>query len=601
MALLPATDETLRSYIARLAALYDSTTEQAVDRLGLKGVDRRTYRGFGLVIEPERAQHVSDVTGLSVEQIDEMLVGDLFARVTGEHLAAPLAAQTLVQYGRHWVFLSGSRYCPRCLADRDGAWKRTWRVPWHFACLDHRCLLEHTCPSCGGDQITTETSRVGTWLVEPGCCTIRRPDPATGRRSHQPVCGAPLAEHPVRQLHGDTPLLSAQQLISSVINDDSGATFGERVRCAEYLVEARSLSALVLRAATSADVVRYGPAVQRAFAEWEGAREHTLTVQSRLRARASTPRDAAVFGACAAVAVEAFSGDKAEAAEQLRWLAARLGWPDATALQRRFSQSARVAEVLTKSPDRRRHLRVRRIDWRLPADTDVAFTPDNVPTMLWREAWEAAFEPFLRTRRELPVRTFLSAALLRCAFNVSWTDACDTLGLADDTADRFRDYGAALTARPERAAALFDGLATVARVVSASPYLIDYATRRRKIRDVQLTGGEWRELCESSGVHVGRGSRKLNAEMWLFAEITGSPLQQSGAWTRRQRHLLADQPAQGDQLWKDYVRFYRTELPRLHKALTATAVRRATELDGDRAAGHPAARVLRCLTPSDFR
>jgi hypothetical protein len=42
----------------------------------------------------------------------------------------------------------GSRYCPSCLADRDGRWLLSWRLGWTFACTTHGVLLCDTCPAC---------------------------------------------------------------------------------------------------------------------------------------------------------------------------------------------------------------------------------------------------------------------------------------------------------------------------------------------------------------------------------------------------------------------------------------------------------------------
>jgi TniQ/Bacterial regulatory helix-turn-helix protein, lysR family len=43
----------------------------------------------------------------------------------------------------------GSRYCPQCLAARDGRWTLSWRLPWSFACTVHGTVLLDNCPACG--------------------------------------------------------------------------------------------------------------------------------------------------------------------------------------------------------------------------------------------------------------------------------------------------------------------------------------------------------------------------------------------------------------------------------------------------------------------
>jgi hypothetical protein len=102
-------------------------------------------------------------------------------------------------------------------------------------------------------------------------------------------------------------------------------------------------------------------------------------------------------------------------------------------------------------------------------------------------------------------------------------------------------------------------------------------------------------------MHPGRGSRQLNAEMWLFAEITGRPLEHSGGWSRRRQQAAEQQIGTGhSQLWKDYVRFYRRELPDLRPALLEVARELAATVDSTRIADVPPARLLRGILTTDF-
>ena len=77
----------------------------------------------------------------------------------------------------------GSRYCPSCLAERDGRWLLAWRLGWTFACTAHGVLLCDTCPACG-QAPRGRAGRAG--LNPPGTCanTIKRHD----------YCGADLRE-----------------------------------------------------------------------------------------------------------------------------------------------------------------------------------------------------------------------------------------------------------------------------------------------------------------------------------------------------------------------------------------------------------------------
>jgi hypothetical protein len=64
------------------------------------------------------------------------------------------AAGILVK--ENWIFSRASRYCPDCLAgdttpvqrELGGPWNLRWRLPITVACLTHRRILEHLCPTC---------------------------------------------------------------------------------------------------------------------------------------------------------------------------------------------------------------------------------------------------------------------------------------------------------------------------------------------------------------------------------------------------------------------------------------------------------------------
>ena len=93
----------------------------------------------------------------------------------------------------------GSRYCPSCLAERDGRWLLSWRLGWTFACTTHEVLLCDTCPACG--QIPRcRAGRAG--LNPPGSCasTIKR---------HE-YCGADLRQVTPARLTPGHPVLTAQ-------------------------------------------------------------------------------------------------------------------------------------------------------------------------------------------------------------------------------------------------------------------------------------------------------------------------------------------------------------------------------------------------------
>jgi hypothetical protein len=95
---------------------------------------------------------------------------------------------------------SGSRFCPRCLAESGGRWLLAWRLPWVFACTRHQALLQDTCPGCG--RAPREYAGVAG-LNPPGTCvnSITR-----GR-----CCGTDLAAVAPQPVTPDDRALRAQQ------------------------------------------------------------------------------------------------------------------------------------------------------------------------------------------------------------------------------------------------------------------------------------------------------------------------------------------------------------------------------------------------------
>ncbi|MCG7526923.1 TniQ family protein [Streptomyces sp. OfavH-34-F] len=98
-----------------------------------------------------------------------------------------------------WLLTTSTRYCPSCLAGdssaiqqrHGGPWQLAWRMAANFACLEHRCFLRTTCPSCELPvQMIRGTSR--SLIVEPHADPLH---PAQCRNVVDPrrgPCGARL-------------------------------------------------------------------------------------------------------------------------------------------------------------------------------------------------------------------------------------------------------------------------------------------------------------------------------------------------------------------------------------------------------------------------
>ena len=117
------------------------------------------------------------------------------ARYQGTGLAEVTAPPGMRRTPRWWRQLSGSRYCPRCLAANGGRWMLAWRIPWAFACTGCQVLLADTCPDCGRRHQRTRTGQPR----QPGRCDLTGlPLPPSRPPAAPPLSPAP-ATPPARR------------------------------------------------------------------------------------------------------------------------------------------------------------------------------------------------------------------------------------------------------------------------------------------------------------------------------------------------------------------------------------------------------------------
>ncbi|GAA0473811.1 hypothetical protein GCM10010361_42690 [Streptomyces olivaceiscleroticus] len=152
-----------------------------------------------------------------------------------------------------WLFRSAARFCPECLAgdgsliqqQHGGPWKKTWRLPVVFACLEHRRYLRHWCPGChqAPDASTGSrlVARVGDAGLHPAQCR-NSPQPTEGRKRADPACGTRL-DQPI--VADPTPLsqdiLSLQARILRHLSPDI-----PQREASEYFTDLQLVAALIV-------------------------------------------------------------------------------------------------------------------------------------------------------------------------------------------------------------------------------------------------------------------------------------------------------------------------------------------------------------------
>jgi AraC-like DNA-binding protein len=159
---------------------------------------------------------ISVLTSVPVEQLDAMTWG----RFNGTLVTLAPSAR---RHGpaRWWPHLSGSRFCPDCLAETAGRWMLAWRLPWTFACTEHRRLLADLCGAC-------ERRPRANWVAHkslrepPDRCRTSSPGanhPTPRAAGGSDVCGRPLSQVITRLLPADGLVMSAARQLEATIGD----------------------------------------------------------------------------------------------------------------------------------------------------------------------------------------------------------------------------------------------------------------------------------------------------------------------------------------------------------------------------------------------
>lgn len=443
-----------------------------------------------------------------------------------EHLAGlPARRLDVAVLDRHLplgpVRRRGSRYCPSCLAERDGRWLLAWRLGWTFACTTHRVLLCDTCPACG-QAPRGRGGRAG--LNPPGTC------PNTIKRTS--CCSADLRQVTADRLAPGHPVLAAQHWTAALFSLDDTPSAGNRVEVGDLGI----VASWVLRQAPGGHFAGSGP---QALAAWREQDQHSPA--ARRQPRRPPPASAALTGTLAATAMTVLAGSDEQAIDQIRALLPRRARPQRARpaglpAQRwqQLSQPTRSRFLRALDPDL---IPADRIRYRtstpqaaIPADPPglLAARARAIPQLLWPE-WAIRLMP-ARGFAAGPFRSTIAACLLLPGHP----------GRATRTAiTTLHAYRSALAVGTELRALAGNGHDTVLTAITClAGYLdtcgspIDYQRRRDLIPAATITAGQWRDLCYGAAAHPGETPRHHHAQRYLFQLLTGADLHDP-------RHALA--------------------------------------------------------------
>ena len=451
----------------------------------------RLYRSVG----PQELEHLACVTGTDLETVSRTLPiidGDL----------AEVAASSRQRSARS--ILGHSRWCPACLAERNGRWRTSWRQPLVVACPQHGTMLLELCSACGQAPRQRFTHRN---IPKPGCCGERdhRSDIRSGPRV--PTCGADLSAHPV--VPANQQLLRAQLVLLSV-----------------------------------SDLAQVGDAdaKRRLGDAWLVVRQRSSDPSSpgQLGLIADALEDAAAI-----VEFETRPPGLVRLGQQ--GLGARPA-PVPAGLSK-LSDPARAALIKVRDPhlrkmDRLRHASATDAPISRPVKHagSVASFATRLPSLLWPET-----TLFLRSILGGPtpsIRTHVPLALLLAGTARSQQHLIDDSG-GRLSGDGFQ-YAFTTWCAQRDTTRVLAAISDLAARLRAAPPPIDYARREQLMGSTQLLDRPgWLSLTDTAGVSAGEAKRLMFANAYLYELVTcGHP----GNWGPTA--ALAD-----SSYWGDYRRF----------------------------------------------
>ncbi len=559
--LAPFEDESIRSWLDRLAARHRVSFAEMTERLGISRVAaaHAIPDDYAVTLTPKTLAEVARIADQPADAIAAMLLVS-FAGVTTPEGWAP------TRHGNcDWVYRTGSHFCPECLSERHGAWKLSWKLPWSFVCTDHGTWLLSHCPDCGrragGDQIGGRRPALPTRIPKPGHCSATIP--TVGTRSVR--CDADLTAVNAPTVDDDR-ILNAQCAIDLARTKRIGKLAGSAVTSVDFFAALRSIAALWSLAGTADDLATTDELATAGVHNHIKRRESTVSKRNdhyatgrrghtapKFRYWRQIPIDPALIGALMVASLPIVTGldDKS-----LRLLAP-LVRDRRRAGVRKLVKDFHVPDVIADAIIERNE-RVKPID---AAKVDIAVFQRlelrHVPALFWEDVYLRHIEPVLPRGRG-DRRRFASIAIARHITGLSWYEAAKATHNPEMSRKMFVHVGKLRDRGSERAFSA--AIAAAAADLEQNGPLIDFGERRRIYESWVLPEADWQAICAKTGVSPGIHYR--NASAYLWQEIVGDHWADAPCWASRPQHELNVQYNKS---------FVRVLLPKIKPVLDAYA------------------------------
>jgi hypothetical protein len=253
------------SYVDRLASDLEVPAASVLRATGVIG-ERDVFfpASYGVRLPPERVQAFARAVGLEPARISAMLLSHYEG--SAFELSTRVAASLSVQRDT-WAYLNGSHFCPACLSEGGGVWLLAWKLPWSFACVEHRALLVDTCPRCGLRPAFGPRGRLNapaplSTVPRPGCCSHGLDSGKAGGAKQRPpleLCGEPLGRVMSQPLDCCKSVLETQLFINRALAGNPVSVGGSPIATREYFHDLRSLCVLILYATNGDDLADLPP------------------------------------------------------------------------------------------------------------------------------------------------------------------------------------------------------------------------------------------------------------------------------------------------------------------------------------------------------
>lgn len=577
--LAPVHGEAFASYINRLAAFHNVDLLVMLQSLGMINQERnQRIKAYGILLDEERLKNFSVATQLPPHVVSSMLLSS-YSGVAIDLTGVPPNSPDLLRRRAisEWAYFYGSHACPHCIKENGGAWQIAWKLPWSFACANHKCYLVAHCPACkrrlaSGKRDRTLTPLFVKRVPKPNFCNNPQPD-GVGRlgRSSEP-CGHDLTSIPT--VAASFEKLQVQMLLNERLSGQLLSIPNSEISAQQYFRDLRSLCAFILYCAEAEDLGHLPAPEKAAFAAFTEKRDRILLA----RQESSTPRNSERMRLICArqespelmsAIVELATGVLESTSDPIRSALLR---PLTTRLIERtkdrwevikfFGFSSLLAPLIEKNTALGSQFD-RAIGFKavISRENLFSFGSQHVPQLLWKREFDQRFKAFFPHVQENSARRFCAMALVKLGVGHTWGQSALELELPVKAGIKMANQCMTILGATGLKEAFGEELRTIAISLSKRNNKIDYCKRRGMLStfsDIPIKN--WSEICCAADIDIGQpGRRSRYAAVWLWTELTG------GDW--RLAPGLADENTESARTV--YSKLCRTILPKLAPHLRA--------------------------------